>query len=141
MHADETTLQVLREAGKSAEAMSYLWLYRIGSRGTACGGVCDIERDLQDSTPEERHAVRLERSPPGIGCLSDVAKAAAFSDIAIEFDGPGDRLQFEPMGEADGVPCERAAGDRQQPKRALDSAANQILDNEVKRENLLPTSP
>lgn len=30
LHADETTLQVLREPGKSAEAQSYLWLYRTG---------------------------------------------------------------------------------------------------------------
>lgn len=32
-HADETTLQVLREPGKSAEAKSYLWLYRTGRMG------------------------------------------------------------------------------------------------------------
>ena len=30
LHADETTLQVLREPGKSAESVSYLWLYRTG---------------------------------------------------------------------------------------------------------------
>lgn len=30
LHADETTLQVLREPGKSAETKSYLWLYRTG---------------------------------------------------------------------------------------------------------------
>ncbi|THF72439.1 IS66 family transposase [Cohnella fermenti] len=30
LHADETTLQVLREPGKSAESESYLWLYRTG---------------------------------------------------------------------------------------------------------------
>ncbi|WP_430069475.1 IS66 family transposase [Paenibacillus naphthalenovorans] len=30
LHADETTLQVLKEPGKSAEAQSYLWLYRTG---------------------------------------------------------------------------------------------------------------
>jgi transposase len=30
LHADETTLQVLREEGKSAESVSYLWLYRTG---------------------------------------------------------------------------------------------------------------
>ncbi|MFB5764156.1 IS66 family transposase, partial [Paenibacillus medicaginis] len=34
LHADETTLQVLREPDKSAEAKSYLWLYRTG-RGVA----------------------------------------------------------------------------------------------------------
>ncbi|MGG1664605.1 IS66 family transposase [Brevibacillus sp. NRS-1366] len=30
LHADETTLQVLREPGKAAETASYLWLYRTG---------------------------------------------------------------------------------------------------------------
>jgi transposase len=33
LHADETTLQVLREPGKSAESQSYLWLYRTGRMG------------------------------------------------------------------------------------------------------------
>ena len=33
LHADETTLQVLREPGKSAETNSYLWLYRTGREG------------------------------------------------------------------------------------------------------------
>lgn len=30
VHADETTLQVLRESGKAASSDSYLWLYRTG---------------------------------------------------------------------------------------------------------------
>ncbi|MED4568071.1 IS66 family transposase [Brevibacillus agri] len=33
LHADETTLQVLREPGRSAETQSYLWLYRTGRMG------------------------------------------------------------------------------------------------------------
>lgn len=33
LHVDETTLQVLREPGKSAETQSYLWLYRNGCMG------------------------------------------------------------------------------------------------------------
>jgi transposase len=33
LHADETTLQVLGEPGKSAETQSYLWLYRTGRMG------------------------------------------------------------------------------------------------------------
>lgn len=33
LHVDETTLQVLREPGKSAESQSYLWLYRTGRSG------------------------------------------------------------------------------------------------------------
>jgi transposase len=33
LHADETTVQVLREPGKSAETQSYMWLYRTGRMG------------------------------------------------------------------------------------------------------------
>ncbi|KHF26712.1 Transposase IS66 family protein [Anoxybacillus sp. BCO1] len=33
LHADETTLQVLREPERSATSMSYLWLYRTGIEG------------------------------------------------------------------------------------------------------------
>jgi len=33
LHADETTLQVLREPGRSAESKSYMWLYRTGRDG------------------------------------------------------------------------------------------------------------
>jgi transposase len=33
LHADETTLQVLREPGRAAETSSYIWLYRTGREG------------------------------------------------------------------------------------------------------------
>lgn len=33
LHADETTLQVLKEPGRSAESKSYMWLYRTGRDG------------------------------------------------------------------------------------------------------------
>lgn len=33
LHADETTLQVLREPGRAAQSTSYLWLYRTGQEG------------------------------------------------------------------------------------------------------------
>src|SRR5690606_39053732 len=33
LHADETTLQVLREPGRLATSTSYLWLYRTGREG------------------------------------------------------------------------------------------------------------
>lgn len=35
LHADETTLQVLREPDRSAESKSYMWLYRTGRDGPA----------------------------------------------------------------------------------------------------------
>jgi transposase len=43
LHADETTLQVLREEGKSAESTSYLWLYRTG-RGVAPAVLYEYQR-------------------------------------------------------------------------------------------------
>jgi transposase len=33
IHADETTLQVLKEPGRKAETKSYMWLYRTGATG------------------------------------------------------------------------------------------------------------
>lgn len=33
LHADETTLQVLKEPGRAAESKSYMWLYRTGRMG------------------------------------------------------------------------------------------------------------
>jgi transposase len=33
LHADETTLQVLREPGRTAQSKSYMWLYRTGRDG------------------------------------------------------------------------------------------------------------
>jgi transposase len=33
LHADETTLQVLKEPGRAAESQSYMWLYRTGRTG------------------------------------------------------------------------------------------------------------
>jgi transposase len=33
LHADETTLQVLKEPGRAAESKSYMWLYRTGRDG------------------------------------------------------------------------------------------------------------
>jgi hypothetical protein len=35
LHADETTLQVLKEAGRPAQSSSYMWLYRSGRDGPA----------------------------------------------------------------------------------------------------------
>lgn len=36
LHADETTVQVLKEQGRSASSTSYMWLYRTGREGPKC---------------------------------------------------------------------------------------------------------
>ena len=47
-HADETSVQVLKEDGKPAESKSYVWLYRTG---------CDTDRSivLYDYQPNRKH--------------------------------------------------------------------------------------
>ncbi|MBS5333505.1 MAG: transposase [Subdoligranulum variabile] len=35
LHADETTVQVLKELGKAAGSRSYMWVYRSGNDGLA----------------------------------------------------------------------------------------------------------
>lgn len=52
LHADETTLQVLREPGKSAESMSYLWLYRTG-RGVPPALIYDYQRTRSGEHPRD----------------------------------------------------------------------------------------
>lgn len=53
LHADETTLQVLREPGKSAQSKSYMWLYRTG--GDACNPIVlyDYQPDRRAKRPAE----------------------------------------------------------------------------------------
>ncbi|MDQ0111947.1 IS66 family transposase [Paenibacillus harenae] len=51
LHADETTLQVLREPGKSAQSSSYLWLYRTG-RGVAPAVIYDYQKTRGGEHPQ-----------------------------------------------------------------------------------------
>jgi transposase len=51
LHADETTLQVLREPGRSATATSYLWLYRSG-QGTSPIALFDYQQTRASKHPK-----------------------------------------------------------------------------------------
>ena len=59
LHADETTLQVLREPGKTAQAKSYMWLYRTsrynrhGSQIDSPIVLCDYQPDRKALRPRE----------------------------------------------------------------------------------------
>jgi transposase len=51
IHADETTLQVLREPGKKAQSKSYLWLYRTGSDAASPVVLYDYQPDRKAEHP------------------------------------------------------------------------------------------
>jgi transposase len=52
LHADETTIQVLREPGKKPQTKSYMWQYRTGSDADAPIVVYDYQRDRRAIRPE-----------------------------------------------------------------------------------------
>ncbi len=52
LHADETTLQVLREDGKSAQSKSYMWLYRTSGEAERQIVLYDYQRDRKHIHPE-----------------------------------------------------------------------------------------
>lgn len=53
LHADETTLQVLREPGKAAQSKSYMWLYRTGSNAAYPIVLYDYQPDRKAKRPAE----------------------------------------------------------------------------------------
>ena len=52
LHADETTLQVLREDGKRAQSKSYMWLYRTSGEAQRQIVLYDYQRDRKHTHPE-----------------------------------------------------------------------------------------
>lgn len=53
LHADETTLQVLHEPGKTAQSKSYMWLYRTGGDGEMPIVLYEYQPDRRAKRPEE----------------------------------------------------------------------------------------
>jgi transposase len=53
LHADETTLQVLRESGKTAQSKSYMWLYRTGGDAEHPIVLYEYQPDRKTKRPAE----------------------------------------------------------------------------------------
>ena len=53
LHADETTLQVLKEPGKAAQSKSYMWLYRTSGDAPHPIVIYDYQPDRKHTHPEE----------------------------------------------------------------------------------------
>lgn len=89
LHADETTLQVLREPGKSAESQSYLWLYRTGRMGPpSC--VTNTVRRVAGSIPETFW-------PAGYHKVAQVTLVGCWAHARRKFD---EALEALPTSEA-----------------------------------------
>jgi len=52
LHADETTLQVLHEDGKSAQSKSYMWLYRTSGEAKQQIVLYDYQPNRKAENPE-----------------------------------------------------------------------------------------
>jgi transposase len=53
LHADETTLQVLHEPGKTAQSKSYMWLYRTGGDGKMPIVLYEYQPDRRGKRPKK----------------------------------------------------------------------------------------
>lgn len=53
LHADETTVQVLREPGKAAQSKSYMWLYRTSGEAEKQVVLFDYQPDRKYNRPRE----------------------------------------------------------------------------------------
>lgn len=89
LHADETTLQVLHEPGREAEAKSYLWLYRSGRDGPPI-----VLYDYQQTRGKE-HPIRFLNSfkgylhvdgYQGYNDLTDVTLVGCLAHARRKFD-------------------------------------------------------
>ena len=60
LHADETTVQVIKEDGRTAKQESYMWLYR-----TAAGAACPIVLFEYQTTRSSSHPLRFLKNYTG----------------------------------------------------------------------------
>ncbi len=89
LHADETTLQVLKEPGRAAESQSYMWLYRTG-----CVGPPMVLFDYQPSRAGENPRKFLEGFKgylhvdgyAGYHNIPDVTLAGCWAHFRRKFD-------------------------------------------------------
>jgi transposase len=89
LHADETTLQVLREPGKSAESTSYLWLYRTG-RGASPAVIYDYQRTRGGEHPRNflsgfKGYLHVD-GYPGYHKVSDVTLVGCWAHARRKYD-------------------------------------------------------
>jgi len=77
LHADETSLQVLREPGKSAESTSYMWLFRTGRASPPI-----VLYDYQ-TTRASKHPSRFLSGFKGYLHVDGYAGYSALSDVTL----------------------------------------------------------
>lgn len=90
LHADETTLQVLHEPGKSAQSKSYMWLYRTG-RDAVCPIVLyeyqpDRKADNPISFLNGFHGYLHTDGYQAYGKLKDVTLVGCWAHARRKFD-------------------------------------------------------
>ena len=89
LYADETTLQVLQEPGKSAESNSYLWLYRTGREGPSIV-LYDYQRTRGGEHPRDYladfHGYLHVDGYPGYHKVKDVTLVGCWAHARRKYD-------------------------------------------------------
>jgi transposase len=108
LHADETTLQVLREEGREAQTKSYLWLYRSGRDGPPIA-LFEYKQTRASQHPREflrdfTGYLQVDAFPgynhiPGvtiIGCLAHARRG--FADVLKALSGQAQKSSVAAQG-------------------------------------------
>ena len=99
IHADETTLQVLREAGRSAQSKSYMWLYLTGAAEEKQIALYEYQEGRGGSFPsaflKDFHGYLQTDGYSGYNDVEDVIHIGCWAHLRRKFD---EAVKAQPKG-------------------------------------------
>ncbi len=110
LHADETTLQVLREAGRSAQSKSYMWLYLTGAAEEKQIALYEYQEGRSGSFPsaflKDFHGYLQTDGYSGYNAVEDDIRVGCWAHLRREFD---EAVKAQPRGTKTGSAVEGLA--------------------------------
>ena len=110
LHADETTLQVLHEAGRSAQSKSYVWLYLTGAAEEKQIVLYEYQEGRSGSYPtaflKDFHGYLQTDGYSGYNDVKDVIRVGCWAHLRRKFD---EAVKAQPKGTKTGSAVEGLA--------------------------------
>ena len=110
LHADETTLQVLREAGRSAQSKSYMWLYLTGAAEEKQIVLYEYQEGRSGSYPiaflKDFHGYLQTDGYSGYNDVENVTHVGCWAHLRRKFN---DAVKAQPKGTKTGSAVEGLA--------------------------------
>ena len=110
LHADETTLQVLHEAGRSAQSKSYMWLYLTGAAEERQIVLYEYQEGREGSHPaaflKDFHGYLQTDGYSGYNDVENVVRVGCWAHLRRKFD---EAVKSQPKGTKTGSAVEGLA--------------------------------